>query len=143
MSEKPASVLWLNFLVWEKLNPKKMTKAQLDNFLKLAQVLGEKGRPAYNPYAKKLESRKLVCETAIDLSIDLMAYPKFGRGLLDAWVLTYKARFGSTIGTAAEKELKRRAVVTKLGHGPRPNLEKFNDYRGKADVSGTEKPGSN
>lgn len=129
---KPNSVLWMNFLVHEKLDPKNMADGDVHNFLKLTQFLGEKDRPYFSPYVKRLESRRLICEAAIDLSLDLTAIkrrgkPLIGRGLLDVWLVVYKERFGSAVGTAGWSEVKRRTVVTKLGHGPKPRLD--NDTR--------------
>lgn len=112
---------WASFLAHEKLEPKRCDEYN-DIFvlIKLTEELAKLGGiPCYRPYRDRLESRRFVVNTAMDLGIDLMAIthrgkPSIGRGLLDIWEIEYKRRFGSAHGTAAWAELKRRGVVTKL-----------------------------
>jgi hypothetical protein len=106
---------WANFLANEKLEPKKFPPKQKLQLIELAQALANIQSPQIRPYKAKLASRNLVCNTAIRLSIDLMAFhyhgkPALSRGLLDAWNKEYENQFGSTLGTTGEKENVRRTI---------------------------------
>lgn len=108
---------WANFLANEKLTPKRVDNPMV--LVELCEALAAKQGPKTRPYAAKQESRLLVCETAIDLGIDLTQF-KIGhklvmaRSLLDAWNKVYEKRFGSTFGTVGEKEVTRRLIKTQL-----------------------------
>jgi hypothetical protein len=106
--------LWANFLANEKMTPKSVGEADTLKLIDLCKKMAETRGPIIRPYAKKLESRRFVCMTAMDMGIDLPAMNRIGRGLLDAWNLSYKERHGTNYGTAAIKEAKRRDIVTKL-----------------------------
>lgn len=107
--------LWINFLDNEKLSADRVDPQSQPRLLALAEELAKKRRPKIKPYAQKLISRRVVVETAMDMSFDLTGIkhkgkPAISRSLLDAWNIVYKERFGTTFGTAAEKEVKRRDI---------------------------------
>jgi hypothetical protein len=142
MEPKPVINIWANFLSNEKLDPKAVSPADavklMDLCERLAEIqlpyrkLGDPPRPAgHGPsHAQVLAARRLVCNTAMDMGLDLMAIkgvtkhkagkPIMGRGLLDVWNAVYLERFGSTVGTSGAHEVIRRKVVTKLSgeHAP-------------------------
>ncbi len=97
---------WARFLMNEKLDPNRL--------IDLCNELTKIRNPRIKPYKEKLESRRLVCEVAIDLGIDLGSIKnKYGkiamtRGLLDMWNTILKERFGDNFGTNTWKEAKRR-----------------------------------
>lgn len=102
---------WAQFFAHEKLVKNIDDKMSL---VTLAQTLVAKGaRPYYKPYMKRVETRILLVNTAMDLGIDLAKF-RVGRALLDTWNEQYKIRFGSTIGTPGWQEAKRRDIKTKL-----------------------------
>lgn len=116
---------WANFLKNEKLDPAKLADSDVVKLLALATKLAESGPPKIGCHADKMESRRKVCTTAFDLSIDLLAMkikkfqgrgskPAIGRGLLDVWNEQYNKRFGGTLGTPGAAEVTRRSIVTKL-----------------------------
>lgn len=112
---------WANFLYNEKLVPERMTEDWVLKLITLCETLAKIRRPNISTHQHKLESRKLLCFTAMDLSIDLPSIKHkttgrylIGRGLLDAWNLAYQEKHGSTYGTACAKEAKRRDIVTRL-----------------------------
>jgi hypothetical protein len=112
---------WARFLNHEKLNPKKMHPDDLMELVELCEELAKKGSPKYTPYVQRIVTRKLIVETALDLGIDLAGIKDartgrylIGRGLLDVWLVAYKSRYGSTFGTQAEWEAKRRNVKIRL-----------------------------
>jgi hypothetical protein len=116
--------LWANFLYNEKLDPAKLDSDSILELVYLCEKLSEKRGPKIRPYKEKLVSRRLVVDTALDLGIDLLAMKYrgkclIGRGLLDVWLVAYKERYGSTVGTAGEWEAKRRDIKIKLAkqHG--------------------------
>lgn len=120
---KPVIDLWANFLFNEKLDPNQLDPKDTLRLLELCQRLAQIRPPKINPHKSKLESRALVCETAIDMGFDLMTIKRLkngvskvamGRGLLDVWNEVYKKRFGSTLGTSGESEVTRRKIVTNL-----------------------------
>lgn len=101
---------WANFLAAEKLTPRIENPMVL---VKLAEELAQRGIPYFRPYQKRIESRRLVVDTAIDLGIDLTGIKFNGkivmaRSLLDIWNEEYKKRFGDNVGTAGWREDKRR-----------------------------------
>jgi hypothetical protein len=119
MSNKPVIDLWANFLMNEKLVTQHMDTDDVLAIIKLCEVLATKRGPKIRPYNLRLESRKLVCETAMELGIDLTAIRYHGkvmmaRGLLDAWNKAYAERYGSAVGTASKMEASRRDVKTRL-----------------------------
>lgn len=123
--------LWMNFLYNEKLDSDKMDEKTVIHLVRLCEKMAETRGPKIRPYAEKIKSRHFVCETAIDLSMDLMAIKHkntgkrlIGRGLLDVWLKVYKERFGSTIGTSAEYETKRRDIKTRLARDLRNEKSK-------------------
>jgi|2_EtaG_2_1085320.scaffolds.fasta_scaffold00029_58 hypothetical protein len=108
---------WANFLMNEKLEPKRMpNKQDVLLIIRLCEELARIRGPKIRPHKLKLESRRFVCDTAIKLGIDLSSIKSkkgkmlMGRGLLDAWMLAYKENFDSTFGTVAEKETIRRNI---------------------------------
>lgn len=108
--------LWANFLMNHKLTPERVDPMKL---VALAELLAAKGSPKHRPHTAQLESRRLVCETAMEAGIDLSSWKYHGkvamaRGLLDMWNTVYQQRYGSTFGTAGAKEVTRRDVKTKL-----------------------------
>lgn len=123
---KPVVDLWASFLAHEKIEPKSLVDPRdVTKLLDLCNRLAELDRPRYRPYKARIETRKLVCNTAMDMGFDLLALkrrkptgrgtkPTIGRGLLDTWNEVYKQRFGSTVGTAGAQEIVRRKVVGKL-----------------------------
>ncbi len=118
---KPIADLWANFLYWEKLDPKYVDEEDILKLMDLALKLSAIRGPKINPHKAKIESRRLVVNTAMDLGIDLPSIENkyngrkiIGRGLLDIWNEQYAIRHGSTLGTAAAREAIRRNVVTKL-----------------------------
>ena len=116
---------WANFLANEKLRPSSVGEQWTMELVRLCEALAAKRGPKVSPYRAKLESRRLVCETAMDLGIDLPAIKARGRvamarSLLDAWNSAYAARHGSTFGTAAAREAIRRNVVTRLSANCEP-----------------------
>ena len=123
--EKPAANVWANFLVHEKLDPAKLIdNKDVASLVALCERLAAVRRVEGYSHPQVLANRRLVCETAIDMGIDLLKIkrrkhgrgtkPAVGRGLLDAWAVVYRERFGSTVGTSAEAEDRRRRVVGKL-----------------------------
>lgn len=116
MSTRSTIDKWASFLAAEKLTPQRGDAVAL---IRLAEELAERSTPVFQPYAKRLESRRLVVNTAMDAEIDLAGMKHNGkiamsRGLLDIWNQEYAKRFGSAYGTAGQKEATRRDVKTKL-----------------------------
>jgi hypothetical protein len=116
---KPPIDLWAGFLAHEKLCPKCMGEEDVLDILELAEELAKLGSPSYTPYLERLKTRRLIVTTAMELGIDLTAIKHrvkmlMGRGLLDIWVSEYKMRYGSSVGTQAEWERKRRDIKTRL-----------------------------
>lgn len=113
---------WANFLFNEKLDPKHMTPHQIIDLVRLCGLLAEVRPPKINMHKDKLESRRFVCETAIENSIDLAGIKKqgkklmMGRGLLDMWLVVYQEYFDDAYGTTAFTESKRRDIKTRLAH---------------------------
>lgn len=112
---------WANLLLHDKVDPSKMVDSDVERYTRLLNALADKLFDGFGAYANRQKCRKTICETAIDLGIDLMAFKHartkkvlIGRGLLDIWTEVYKTRFGSAVGTAAWQEDKRRVVVTRL-----------------------------
>lgn len=101
---------WANFFKHEKLNRDNHEPLAL---LDLATELSKTDRAHFKPYPKRIESRVLLVNKAMDLGIDLTKW-NMGRGLLDIWNQEYIKRYGSIIGTPGLKESKRRNVKTKL-----------------------------
>ena len=119
---RPLIDLWAQFLANEKLSPDRIEEHWAMELVRLCEALAAKRGPKVRPYHAKLESRRLVCETAMELGIDLPAIKAQGRvamarSLLDAWNSAYAARHGSTLGTASAREAIRRNVVTRLSQG--------------------------
>ena len=112
--------LWANFLANEKLRSADISEEWTMRLISLCEALAAKRSPRIASHKDKLLSRQFVCETAMDLGLDLPAIRNrrgkvaMGRGLLDAWNKTYAARHGTTHGTASDLEAKRRDIVTKL-----------------------------
>jgi len=113
MSDLTDTECWHSFLDNHKLdyNDPKLQE--------LCVQLALRGRPKVRPHKARLESRRLVCLVAIEMGLDLTAIKHKGkivmsRGLLDAWNLAYKEKYGSTLGTAGSKEVTRRNIKTKL-----------------------------
>lgn len=119
MPERTPLNIWAGFLAHEKL--KDLDEPYLLSILGLCEELVERNpepKP-FRSYKDRIECRKLVVNTAMDLGIDLPAMKRknkvaMGRGLLDVWMEEYAKRFGSNYGTNAWAELKRRGVSTKL-----------------------------
>ena len=98
--------LWARFLAHEKLDPKNMSSDWVLKLINLTEELVKRGNPKYRPYKDRLETRKLICETAMDLGIDLTGIKHkwkgkymIGRGLLDMWNKVCIERYGSVYGT--------------------------------------------
>lgn len=113
--------LWANFLYNEKLDPDKLDADSILELIFLCEELAKKRGPKVSPYMERLASRRLVIETALDLGVDLIDLRDFwnkkhiiGRGLLDMWQKVYTERYGSTVGTRGEWEMKRRDIKTRL-----------------------------
>ncbi len=107
--------VWANFLSNHGLDPKKVGDPL--RLVQLAEALAQKGRPSFRPHKDRLESRRLLVNTAMDLGIDLAGMKDRGklimdRGLLDIWNQEYAKRFGSEYGTAGWREAKRRTART-------------------------------
>lgn len=123
---KPVINLWANFLFNEKLDPKALTPGDTLKLMELCAKLAEIRPPCIKMHKDKIESRRLVCSTAMDLGIDLLAMkrakhhggkkPAIGRGLLDVWNEEYAKRFGSIVGTPGQAEIIRRTIVTKMAN---------------------------
>lgn len=110
---------WANFLWNEKLDPKKLQPDQIMRLIELTERLSAIRPPKISMHKFKLESRRLVAETAMDMGFDLVnlkhrGKPLIGRGLLDIWNAVLRERFDSNSGTNAEKEAKRRDIKTSL-----------------------------
>lgn len=116
---------WANFLSFDKLDAGKLVNNKhVLQLVQLCEKLASIRAPSYVSHAEKMVCRRLVCTTAFDLGIDLMAMKRgkygggtrvaMGRGLLDVWNEEYAKRFGSILGTAGAAEVTRRAVVTRL-----------------------------
>lgn len=115
--------VWANFLKHDKLDPEYLLLKDIQTIIILCQRLSEKypePKP-YRSYKDRLIHRRYVCETAIDMSIDIVSIKHkkngkviAGRGLLDMWAIVYKEKFGSAHGTNGWFETKRRDVSTKL-----------------------------
>ncbi len=112
---------WANFLVNEKLDPRKMDDDSSMELAYLCEILSENSKPIRKPYKKRIETRRLIVETALDLGIDLIAFKNkrtgkilIGRGLLNIWKIAYELKYGSAQGTKGEWEIKRRDIKTKL-----------------------------
>lgn len=116
---------WASFLSFDKLDAGKLVNNKhVLQLMELCQKLAAIREPSYKSHAEKMVCRRLVCTTAFDLGIDLMAMKRgkygggskvaMGRGLLDVWNEEYKKRFGSILGTSGAAEITRRTVVTKL-----------------------------
>jgi hypothetical protein len=116
---------WASFLSFDKLDAGKLSNPKhVLQLVELCNKLAEIRAPSYASHAEKMKCRALVCTTAFDLGIDLMAMKRgkygggtkvaMGRGLLDVWNAEYAKRFGSIVGTAGAAEITRRTVVTRL-----------------------------
>jgi hypothetical protein len=111
---------WAAFLEHERLAAGSLDPEDAMRLVALCERLAAVGRPAYRPYAARLESRRLLVGTAMAMGLDLTALRgrrgkvAMGRGLLDAWNREYAARYGSAVGTAGVKESCRRDVRTRL-----------------------------
>lgn len=108
---------WENFLENEKLYADRLD-GDIDRLVLLCEKLASIRPPKIKPHKAKLESRRLVAETAIDMGFDLtqLKYkgrPAMGRGLLDVWNVVYKERFGTNYGTSGAKEVIRRNIKLK------------------------------
>src|SRR5687768_10406601 len=117
-TEKSSINLWASFLAKHKLTIQRVD--QFDLLLKLCEILATKGKPRVQPYKAELETRKLLCLTAMDNSIDLTQLTYKGRlamsrGLLDMWNKTYAEKYGSSFGTVGDREVKRRNIKIQLG----------------------------
>jgi hypothetical protein len=110
----PVPDLWANFLANEKMTPKAVGPENIMILVDFCNRLAVIRGPRVTPYKLKQESRRFLCQKAMEWGIDLPAMCKIGRGLLDAWLLVYKELFGGVYGTAAFKEAVRRNVVTRL-----------------------------
>lgn len=113
---------WGGFLVHEKLDPARMSDADVQTIMRLVTELATRhpDPKPFRAYADRLQCRRVVCDVAMDLSIDLLGLKHpvsgkvlIGRGLLDVWAVAYQERFGSAVGTAAWHEDKRRKVSSK------------------------------
>ena len=113
-SGTPVPDLWANFLANEKMTPKAVGPENIMVLVDFCNRLAEIRGPRIKEYKLKLESRRFVCQKAMEWGIDLPSMCKIGRGLLDAWLIVYKEVYGGVYGTAAFKEAVRRNVVTKL-----------------------------
>jgi len=110
---------WSKFLEHEKLTPDRVMGVNVGRVIYLCNELARQGPPKFKPYAKRIETRRLICRTAIEMNFDLAAIKyhgkiAMGRGLLDVWMEEYATKFGSAYGTQAWRETKRRDVKTKL-----------------------------
>lgn len=106
---------WSNFLECEKLARAMPFQELLGFCIELAKI----GPPKFKPYKDRLNTRRLVCETALSNGIDLAKYKHngkiaMGRGLLDIWNIRYTERFGGNYGTTGAKEASRRDIKTRL-----------------------------
>jgi hypothetical protein len=112
---KPVINIWANFLMNEKLSPERVGEENIEVLIYLCEKLAEKSRPNISCYQKKIETRRLVVNTAMDLGLDLPAITHNGkmamaRSLIDIWNEEYCKRFGSNIGTSTWKEVIRRNI---------------------------------
>ncbi len=119
--ERSITDLWANFLFNEKLDPVRIREEKwILLLIALCEKLASIQRPNLNTHKTKLDCRKLVCETAMEMGIDLPGIKSnkgkylIGRGLLDMWNKVTAEKYGSAIGTQSEWEAKRRNVVTRL-----------------------------
>lgn len=116
---KSAINLWANFLANEKLTPQSIGEVNTLIIMELCQKMATVRRPNIKMHKDKIESRRFVINTAMDMNIDLMSIkkkngkPAMGRGLLDIWNEEYEKRFGSKLGTLGEAEDIRRKIITK------------------------------
>ena len=108
---------WANFLENEKLDPEIPQLIELCQAMSLKQGAYEKG----HSYKERLAAREYLCNVAMALGMDLTAITdrhgrkcRMGRVLLDAWQKVYAARYDSTIGTLASKEVVRCGIKTVL-----------------------------
>jgi hypothetical protein len=143
--------LWANFLANEKLDPKSVDPYRVMDLVRLCEELAKDRLPMVSPHAAKAESRRLVAGTAMGLGIDLTAIrkrgqskPAIGRGLLDAWLEVYRLKYGSAFGTAGEREVKRRGVVSRLAgpplRHPGPHMEVWPEARPPGQVCRRRRP---
>ena len=108
---------WANFLAFERIAPDRMEYPEdLDT---LCRALASRGEPKHTPYSKRIASRELICNVAMDIGYDIASLRYRGkimisRGLLDVWAKVYRARFGSAAGTLAARELTRRNIKQRL-----------------------------
>lgn len=140
---KAAIDLWANFLANEKLVTDKLHVEDIMSLISLSETMAMKQNPWISSHFLKLASRRFVCETAMDLGIDLPGFKHkvtgkhlIGRGLLDMWLKVYQERFGDTYGTAASKEAIRRNVKTRLSRKPQTPVANSEDFQA-SDGQGT------
>jgi len=127
MPEKSLAQLWGAFLCHEKLDPVNVNDSDVVKIIDLTTALVEYSKASddkfcpYRSYTDRLYHRRVVCYIAMDMGMDLLEIKSkwtgkkiIGRGLLDMWNTLYGERFGSTVGTSGEHEVKRRGVSTKL-----------------------------
>lgn len=112
---------WARFLANEKLVPSRIGDHWTMKLVELCEKLASVRGPKIRPHKDKLESRRFVCLTAMEMGIDLPAIKHkvtgrklIGRGLLDAWNKAGVEKYGSVVGTQSVYESKRRDVVTRL-----------------------------
>jgi hypothetical protein len=112
---------WANFLKNEKLDPKNISAEWTMKLIQLCEALASIHSPKISMHKFKIESRKLVVETAMNLGIDLASIRHkmtgryiIGRGLLDVWNQVYKERYGAIDGTRGQLIDIHRKVVTHL-----------------------------
>lgn len=115
-------VVWGNFLVHEKLDPVVLEDRDVELVIILITELAVRfpNPKPFKAYNARLICRDQVCNTAMDLGIDLTGMKNrkgkqaIGRGLLDSWVKEYGKRYGGTVGTVGDTEIKRREIVSRL-----------------------------
>lgn len=134
--------IWAGFLEHEKLTVDSVGEENLPVLLRITDRLVElhPDPTPFRSYDDRLKCRQYICSLAMELGIDLTALKNgrskvaMGRGLLNAWNKEYQQRFGSTIGTAGEFEVKRRTVVTRLSKGKLIPIEQERPATNHRDV---------
>lgn len=135
---------WANFLMNDKLSPAGLKDDDVLVILDLCAKLAQIRPPKIQMHKDKIESRRLVCVTAMEAGYDLAGIKRhgkmaMGRGLLDVWNEEYKKKFGTIFGTLGEQEVIRRGVSTENIKLRRAELEAaINESVAKVEASPEE-----
>ena len=106
--------IWAGFLAFDKLTPERCGENVMRVVALCERLAAVQPQPKFfRSYQDRTEARRLVCETAIIMGLALTSIKHrgkvaMGRGLLDVWRAVYAERFGSDVGTAGDKEARRR-----------------------------------